>query len=136
MADIKAAQRRFVEEYQSTGDVSVAEDMLADDFVDHTPFGPIPGTKEGVLQLFAMLRGAFPDLHAEIHELIAEGDKVVTRKTFRGTHEGEFMGIPPSGKKVAWDVIDIVQYKDDKMAAHWNVVDALSLIQQLGAIPS
>ena len=136
MADIKAAQRRFVEEYQTKGDVSVAEEMLADDFVDHTPFGEIPGTREGVMQLFAMLRQAFPDLRAEIHDLLADGDRVVTRKTFHGTHQGDFMGMPPTGKQVAWDVIDIVEHRNDKMVAHWNVVDAFSLMMQLGAIPS
>ena len=135
MSDIKAAQRRFVEEFQTKNDVSVAEEMLADDFVDHTPFGPIPGTKEGVIQLFAMLRQAFPDLRAEIHDLLADGDRVVTRKTFHGTHQGEFLGIPPTNKSAAWDIIDIVTYRDGKIAEHWNVVDALSLMQQLGAVP-
>jgi len=131
----KAAQRRFVEEYQSKGDVGVAEELLAPDFVDHTPMPPIPGTRDGVMQLFAMLRGAFPDLRAEIHDLLTDGDEVVTRKTFHGTHRGEFMGIPATGKEVAWDVIDIVRYRDGQMTDHWNVVDAYGLMHQLGAIP-
>ena len=135
MSDIEATQRRFVEEYQTKGDVAVAEELLADDFVDRTPFGPIPGTKQGVIQLFGMLRAAFPDLRAEIHDMLVDGDKVVTRKTFHGTHQGEFMGIPPTETPVAWDVIDIVRHKDGKMVEHWNVVDAFALMQQLGAIP-
>jgi len=135
-ADIKATQRRFIDEYQSKGDEAVAKELLADDFVDRTPFGPIPGTKEGVLQLFAMLRGAFPDLHAEVHEMLVDGDKVITRKTFHGTHQGELMGIPATGKHVAWDVIDILRYEDGKMAEHWNVVDQFGLMSQLGVIPS
>jgi steroid delta-isomerase-like uncharacterized protein len=136
LSDIEATQRRFVDEYQTKGDVSVAEELLADDFVDRTPFGPIPGTKQGVIQLFGMLRAAFPDLRAEIHDVLVDGDKVVTRKTFHGTHQGEFMGIPPTDTSVAWDVIDIVRHKDGRMVEHWNVVDAFALMQQVGAIPS
>ena len=69
-----------------------------------------------------MLRGAFPDLHAEIHDQLVDGDKVVTRKTFHGTHKGEFMGIAPTGREVAFDVIDIVRVRDGFMVEHWNVV--------------
>jgi len=86
--------------------------------------------------LFGMLHGAFPDLRVEIHDQVAEGDKVVTRKTFHGTHRGDFMGIPPSGAGVAFDVIDIVRVRNGKMTEHWNVVDALALMTQLGAIPA
>jgi steroid delta-isomerase-like uncharacterized protein len=132
----KELQRRFIDEFQTKGDVGVAEEILADDFVDHTPFGPIPGTKDGVIQLFGMLRAAFPDLRAEVHDMLVEGDKVVTRKTFHGTHQGDFMGIPPTGNSVAWDVIDIVRHRDGKFVDHWNVVDAYGLMAQLGAIPT
>jgi steroid delta-isomerase-like uncharacterized protein len=134
--DIKAIQRRFVEEYQSKGEVATAEELLAPDFVDHTPFGPFAPDRDGVLALFAMLREAFPDLRAEIHDMVAEGDKVVTRKTFHGTHRGPFMGIDPTGKAVAFDVIDIVRITDGRMRDHWNVVDAMSFMQQLGVVGS
>jgi predicted ester cyclase len=132
----KELQLRFIDEFQSKGDVAVAEEILTDDFVDHTPFGPIPGTREGVIQLFGMLRAAFPDLRAEVHDLLVDGDKVVTRKTFHGTHQGDFMGIAPTGNSVAWDVIDIVRHRDGRFVEHWNVVDAYGLMAQLGAIPS
>jgi predicted ester cyclase len=89
-----------------------------------------------VKQLFGMLRGAFPDLHAEIQDQTADGDKVWTRKTFKGTHRGDFMGIPPTGKEVAWDVIDIVRMRDGQFIEHWNVVDAMGLMAQLGAVGS
>jgi predicted SnoaL-like aldol condensation-catalyzing enzyme len=131
-----AVVRRFVEEYQSQHDVGVAEELLADDFVDHTPFGPFPPDRNGVLALFGMLIAAFPDLHAEIHDQLVDGDKVVTRKTFRATQDGEFMGMPPSGRAVAFDVIDIVRVRDGRMVDHWNVVDSMALMTQLGAIPS
>jgi len=134
-ADMRVV-RRFVEEYQSRGDVSVGEELLGADFVDRSPFGPFSPDREGVLALFSFLRGAFPDLHAVIHDQLADGDKVVTRKTFHGTHKGEFMGIEPTGREVAFDVIDIVRVRDGKMVEHWNVVDSMALMQQLGAVPA
>ena len=133
MADNQALMRRFVDEYQTKGDEAVADELLADDFVDRSPFGPFSPDKAGVLQLFTFLRGAFPDLAAEIHDQVVDGDKVWTRKTFSGTHEGEFLGIPPTGKRVAWDVIDIVRMRDGRFVEHWNVVDAAGLMAQLGA---
>jgi steroid delta-isomerase-like uncharacterized protein len=101
----------------------------------HSPFGPLSPDRNGVLALFAMLRHAFPDLHAVIHDQAADGDKVWTRKTFHGTHGAEFMGAPASGRAVTFDVIDVVRVRDGKMVEHWNVVDALTLMQQLGAAP-
>jgi predicted ester cyclase len=89
-----------------------------------------------VKQLFTTLRAAFPDLHAEIHEQVADGDKVWTRKTFHGTNDGEFMGALPTGKAVAFDVIDILRLRDGQFTDRWNVVDAMGLMQQLGAIPA
>jgi steroid delta-isomerase-like uncharacterized protein len=136
MPDNEAIVRRFIEEYQSKGDESVAEEILADDFVDHSPFGPFAPDREGVKQLFRALRAAFPDLRAEIKDQFSQGDKVATRKTFHGTNDGEFMGMPPTGKKVSFDVIDILQLRDGQFVAHWNVVDALGLMQQLGAVPA
>jgi predicted ester cyclase len=128
--------RRFVDEYQSHGDVTVAQDLLAPDFVDHTPFGPMTPDRDGVLTLFAMLRSAFPDLHAVIHDQAMEGGKVWTRKTFHGTHRGDFMGIAPTGREVAFDVIDVVRVADGTMREHWNVVDAMALMGQLRAVPA
>jgi steroid delta-isomerase-like uncharacterized protein len=81
-----------------------------------------------------MFRNAFPDFRAVIHDLIAEDDKVVTRKTFDGTHEGELLGIPPTGKEVTIELIDILRVADGKITDHWSVVDQLGLMQQLGVI--
>ena len=132
----KAVVRRFVEEYQTGHDVAVAAELLAADFVDHSPFGPLSPDRDGVLALFGMLFAAFPDLRAEIHQQFSDGDTVITRKTFHGTHRGELMGIPPTGTEVAFDVIDIVRVRDGLMVEHWNVVDAMGLMTQLGAIPA
>jgi steroid delta-isomerase-like uncharacterized protein len=134
--DNKAIVRRFIDEYQSKGDESVADEILAEDFVDHSPFGPLPPDREGVKQLFAALRAAFPDLRAVVHDQAAEGDKVWTRKTFHGTNDGEFMGMPATGKQVSFDVIDVLRLRDGHFVEHWNVVDSLGLMQQLGAVPA
>jgi steroid delta-isomerase-like uncharacterized protein len=127
--------RRFVDEFQSGHDIEVARQLIANDCIDRTPIAPFTPDREGVLDLFAMLFTAFPDLRVEIHDLIEAGDKVVTRKTFHGTHEGDFMGVAATGRAVSWDVIDIVRLRDGQMVEHWNSVDALGLLTQLGALP-
>ena len=86
-------------------------------------------------QLFTMLHSAFPDLRTSIHDQVAEGDKVATRKSFHATHHGELMGIPPTGKEVAIEVNDIVRIADGKVAEHWGGMDRLGLMHQLGAMP-
>jgi predicted ester cyclase len=83
-----------------------------------------------------MLRSAFPDFHATIDDIIAEGDKVVLRQTWTGTHKGEFMGIPPTGKRVSFGVIDIIRVDGDKCVEHWGQMDNAGLMQQLGAVPT
>lgn len=134
-ANNKQAQRQFVQEVQSEGKLERVDDFLAEDIVDRTPFPGMPGTRESARQAFAMLRAAFPDHDAVVIEMVSEGDKVATYKTFNGTHLGEFMGIPPTGKPVSIRVMDIVRYADGKIVEHWNVVDMAGLLQQLGAMP-
>jgi steroid delta-isomerase-like uncharacterized protein len=132
-----AVVRHFVEQYQSGDhDAAVAMECLADDFVDHSPFGPFAPDRDGVLALFGYLFGAFDDFHAVIHVQVSEGDLVTTHKTFHGRHVGEFMGIPATGTDIAFDVIDILRVSDGKMREHWNVVDAFGLMQQLGGVPA
>jgi steroid delta-isomerase-like uncharacterized protein len=121
----KALVRHFVEEAQSRGNISAVDQFLTPDFVDQSALLGLPPTREGVKQLFTMLRTALPDLHATIHEQVAEGNKVVTRKTLSGTHHGELMGIPATGKQVAIEVIDILQIAGGKITDHWTVVDQL-----------
>lgn len=125
--------RRLIDEAQSQGKLDVVDELLADDFVDHTPFPGVPPTRTGVKMLFGYLRSAFPDLQVRIHEQIAEGEKVVTRKTFEGTHRGEFMGVPSTGRSVAFEVIDILTVRDGRIAEHRVVFDQLSIQQQLTA---
>ena len=131
----KRLVRKFVEEFQSGNNESVAEELLAPDFVDHSPFPGVAPDRDGVKRLFAALHVAFPDLRATIHDQLAEGDRVATRKTFRGTHRGEFLGISPTGRAVTFDVIDIVRMDKGRIAEHWNVVDLMGLLQQIGVAP-
>ena len=128
----KAIIRRFVEEVQSKHDIDLMDELFSPDFYDH---GSLSHTLEESKQFHTMLFAAFPDIRADIHDQVAEGDKVVTRKTFQGTHQGEFMGIPPTGKKVAFDVIDIFRIADGMIVEHWFVGDMMALMQQLGVVP-
>ena len=131
----KTIVRRFIEEFQNGGNESAAEELLAADFVDHTPFPGVSPDREGVKRLFAALRQAFPDLRAKIHDQLAEKERVATRMTFRGTHRGEFLGIAPTGRSVSFDVIDVVSIADGRIAEHWNVIDLMGLLQQIGPQP-
>jgi predicted ester cyclase len=88
-----------------------------------------------VRQQFDGFRAAFPDFRATVLDQIAEGDTVVTREVFTGTHRGSFQGVEPTGREVEIDVIDIVRVADSKIVEHWNCVDRLGLLAQLGAVP-
>ncbi len=132
----KEVVRRFVEEYQEKRDDEAFAEYLSPDVVDHTPMPGTAGGAEGVRQIFGMLWSALPDMRVEIHDQVAEGDKVVTRKSFVGTQSGELFGVPATDREVHLDLIDIVRVSDGKIVEHWNIVDSYALMQQLGAIPS
>lgn len=104
-------------------------------FVDHAVRPGMPPGIEGTRLFFNMLFTAFPDLHATIQDIIAEGDKVVLRMTCEGTHQGMFMGAPPTGKRVKWSFIDINRIVDGKVVEHWAEVDTIGIMQQLGLVP-
>jgi steroid delta-isomerase-like uncharacterized protein len=133
----KAVVRQMVEEVFNRGDTSLVDKFLAPDFVEREELPPgIPRNREGVKQLTAMFRSVFPDFKATIDDMIAEGDKVVIRQTWTGTQKGEFMGIPPTGKRVSFGVIDIIRIADGKFVEHWGQMDSMGMMQQLGAIPA
>jgi predicted ester cyclase len=131
----KAVVQRFVEEVQCRHNLAVVDELFGPTIVDHTGMVD-PPNREGARKLFAMMFAAFPDLHVTIRQQIAEGDKVVSYKTFRGTHGGPFMGIPATGKAVSFDVIDILTVQDGQFTEHWMVGDMLGLMQQLTAVPA
>lgn len=128
--------KRFNDEFIIGGRSASADELLAANFVDHTAMPGMSSGPAGVKQFFALLKAAFPDLRVMIYDQVAEGDKVVTRKAFLATHQGDFMGIPPTGKEVTISVIDIIRLANGQMVEHWAVVDQLGLMQQLGAIPA
>jgi steroid delta-isomerase-like uncharacterized protein len=135
--DNKALVRQMVEVIFNQGNISRADEFLASDFVEHEELPPgIPSGREGVKQLTAVFRSAFPDFRATIDDAVAEGDKVVIRMTWSGTHQGEFMGIPPTGKRVSFGVIDIIRVAGGKFVEHWGQMDSSGLMQQLGAGPT
>ena len=132
----KTLLRRDAEEVWNQGNLDAVDELFATDVILHeAPPGVSPGAK-GVKQLIAGYRAALPDFHLTIEDLIAEGDRVVNRWSMTGTHKGELMGIPPTGKKVTSTGISIVRIADGKIAEIWGASDQLGLMQQLGAIPS
>jgi steroid delta-isomerase-like uncharacterized protein len=129
----KVLVQRFVQQVQNQHDLDALDEIFSPDFVD---FGGMskPPTREGARNLFIELNTAFPDARFEIHRQLAESDKVVTHKTFHGTHRGSFMSIPPTGKGVSFDVIDILTVSGGMITEHWTVSDMLGLMQQLGVV--
>lgn len=111
----KAVVQRFINEYQTDAREEVGLELLADDFVDHSALPGFSPDKKGVINLFRMLRGAFDGLRVEIHDQVADDRKVVTRKTFRGTHTGEFFGVPPTNRPIEFGVIDILTVSDGQL---------------------
>ncbi len=131
----KATARRWYEGVFNNGNLDLINELFAANFVDHDPVNPLPGP-EGVRQVVTMYRSAFPDLHITVEDWVAEGDKVVTRFRAQGTHRGALMGVPPTGKQVTVTGIDVLGFKNGKIAEHWGNRDDLGMLQQLGVIPS
>ena len=133
----KALIVRFVEELFNRGNMGIVGEIFAPDFIEREQLPPgIPSGREGVKVLTTELRSAFPDFKATIDDILAEGDKVVIRMTWSGTQKGEFMGVPATGKRVSFGVIDIIRITNGKLVEHWGQMDSMSLMQQLGAIPA
>lgn len=127
----KAIKRR---EYEAVNqkNLDALEEVIASDVTSHPARPGQALGLEGVRQLFSSLHAAFPDFHIDVADMIAEGDKVVARVTGSGTHQGEFMGIAPTGNRVEFSAIDIARIAEGKIVEHWSNSDQLSLMQQLG----
>jgi steroid delta-isomerase-like uncharacterized protein len=131
-----AAAARRMYELINAGNVDAFGDVLADDFVEHEELPGLEPTKDGVKKFFRAYIAAFPDLRMDPEDVLESGDKVVARVRATGTHQGEFMGMPATGKAVDVRLIDIIRFGDDGLAReHWGVIDMLTMMQQLGAIP-
>ncbi len=134
----QATLTRF-QEALSSGDWELIsktiDEVVEPDALIRTPL-PIEATGAELLkQVFARLLRAFPDLHVTVEDVVAEGDKVVARNTVTGTQQGEYMGLPPTGKSVRYNEIFIGRFVNGRIAETWGVVDVLSQMRQLGAIP-
>jgi steroid delta-isomerase-like uncharacterized protein len=132
----KALSRRFYAEVVNQGNLDLIDELVAEDFVEHEQMPGLPTMgPEAVKAAFTMFLAAFPDLHIAADDVIAEGDKVVVRGTMSGTHKGEFMGMPATGKSFKAQVIDIVAFRDGKATAHWGTMDQVAMMEQLGLAP-
>lgn len=131
----KRQTMRFFDEVLNAGDMSALDELIHDDLVDHEEVPGIPSNKAGVALWVGMMRSAFPDLHATVLRMCAEGDEVWIHSRFTGTHRGDFMGIPPTEQKVDVDAIDRVRIKDNKAIEHWGVTDTAKMLQQMGIAP-
>jgi steroid delta-isomerase-like uncharacterized protein len=117
------------------GQLALADELVSEDFLNHDAPPGAPVGPAGLRQIVTMLRTAFPDLHYDTEEAIAEGDRVAVRTTMRGTHTGPFLGIPPTGRSFVQDQIHILRFADGKAVEHWAVRDDLGMMRQLGVIP-
>ena len=132
-----SVSRRFFEEVFGKGKVNVLDEFIAMYHINSGP-GSIPGLPtgpEGTKQLVTVYRNAFPDVHFTIDEQIAEGDKVVTRWSAHGTHQGELAGIPATGKSSTVTGIAVDRIVNGKIAESWGIFDQFGMMQQLGVIP-
>jgi steroid delta-isomerase-like uncharacterized protein len=138
-ASNKATLRRFQEALSSSDWEVISktiDELVEPDAKIRTPL-PIEATGAELLkEVFGRLLRAFPDLHVTVEDVIAEGDKVVARNTVTGTHQGEYMGLQPTGKSVTYNEIFIARFAGGRIAETWGVVDVLSQMRQLGAIPA
>jgi steroid delta-isomerase-like uncharacterized protein len=133
--DPKSLLRGFYAE-MSAGNIDAVDRYIADDFVEHEEFPGISPDKKGVKQFFAMMHAAFPDMRMEADEIVQEGDMLCARATFSGTHQAEFLGIPASAKRVEVALFDMLRIRDGQAVEHWGLMDAMTMMQQLGAVPA
>ena len=132
----KLTMHRFVE-FINTASEKLAEELISPNAIFHVPGRPEPMRgPAGYLAIIEMMRGGFPDIQWTLEEMVAEGDKVAARFIMRGTHQGTFFGVPPSGKKIAVQAMNFYRLSDGKFVEERGQPDMLGLLQQIGAAPS
>jgi steroid delta-isomerase-like uncharacterized protein len=125
----------FIDGLFSRGDLGAADAFLSSDYVDHDPPFGTSGDRDGMRAAGAIVRAAFPDWHSDLHLLIAEGDLVAEHFTASGTQRGEMMGVPPSGREMSMNGINIFRIRDGRICERWGRLDILGFLQQLGVVP-
>ena len=131
----KALVRRYYEELWNRWDLKLADELIAPNVAFRGSLGTATSGIEGFRQYVGSVRAAFPDFQNTIEELIAEGDRVVARLTYRGTHQGDLFGIPPTGKQVTYAGLALFRIAEGKIVDIYVVGDTLSLMQQLSISP-
>lgn len=132
----KLTMQRFVE-FINTANETLADELISTNAIFHVPGRPEPMRgPTGYLEIIAMMRGGFPDIQWTLEEMVAEADKVAARFIMRGTHQGMFFGVPPSGKRIAVQAMNIYRFSDGKFVEERGQPDMLGLLQQIGAVPS
>ena len=129
----KAIEKRIAEEFNN-GNLGVIDEFFAPEFVYHLA-GMEPMGREAFKQLMKMMYSAFPDFRMTAEDMVAEGDKVVTRWSYTGTHKGAFRGFSPTGKHLSFEGVLIARFVDGKEVESWDILDRLTMLQQLGVIP-
>jgi steroid delta-isomerase-like uncharacterized protein len=134
--DNKAIMSRYFGGAWERGNLELLDELLAADYVNHTPATPdTPTGPEGVKGVVSMFRSGMPDLEVLIEDMLAEGEKVATRYTLEGTHEGELFGVPPTGQRLSIESISVERVSEGKIREHWRITDSLEMMQQLGIVP-
>jgi steroid delta-isomerase-like uncharacterized protein len=131
----KAVTHQFMEDLFNKRNLAIVDALCVTNVVNHG-LGPEASGIEGTKRSASMYLAAFPDLHFDLEDFIAEGDQVVVRWTSTGTHKGELMGIPPTGKQFSATGIEIYRFESGKIVEHWLASDQLGLLQQLGIVPA
>jgi len=133
----KKIAERLAEEVFSKGKMDVFDEIFANNYIMHNmPVPNIPGTKEGFRKLVLATRHAFPDVQVHIDDIVAEGDFTVFHDHVEASSKGDFLGVPPNNKRIAWTEIHFLRIVDNKIVEHWTNFDQLGILMQLGAIPS
>jgi len=133
----KAIVRRFIEEVWNNGNLDAIDELISEDHVDHDPGREgTPGGREGMRAFVQMYRSAYPDTHIEMGELVAEGDLVAGPWTATGTHRGELMGVPPTGRSITVTGMGMDRVRNGQIVESWANYDSLGMLTQIGAIPA
>lgn len=127
--------RRMFEDAFNQGTLAVVDEVVAPNGVTHTPTWSMPQNREGLKQLIALFRSAFPDLHCTVEDEISEGDKMAAHWTMRGTHRGLFLGTPPTSRPIVVHGMMFARTENGQIAEGWTLVDQMGMLQQLGLVP-
>jgi predicted ester cyclase len=135
MADEAGMIKRFYTEVIEGGNLDLIDELVSDDFIEHNPMPGQSPSKDGVPFFVKAMRSAFPDLKATtIQPALVDGDFEARYVVLTGTHQGELMGVAPTGRSVEFSGIDIIRIEGGKVVEHWGATDTMTLMQQIGAV--